>query len=379
MGVAESPLGEVHDLTVLGMQAVAAKEALEEAGLTLADVDGVFTAGAGLMAGIETAEYLRIRPRYTDSTQIGGSSFEAHIGHALAAVAHGLCDVALITYASRQRTLRSRSLGGRGGGGFAQTLQGQFETPFGLPLPLGAYALAATRHMALYGTTSEQLAEIAVAMRRWAQMNEKAWDREPLDVAGVLSSPMVSEPLHVRDCCLVVDGGGAVVVTGAERARDLATAPVYVLGAGESHDHMAISQMPELTETAAVVSGPEAFRRAGLGPADVDVLQLYDSFTITVLLALEDLGFCPKGEGGPFVADGKLGPGGSLPTNTSGGGLSYCHPGMLGLLLLIEGVRQLRGESGERQVEGAEVALVHGVGGVLSSTATVVLGTEATL
>ena len=379
VGVAESPLGEVRDLTVLGMQAVAAKEALGESGLRLAEVDAVFSAGAGLMASVEVAEYLGIRPRYTDSTQIGGSSFEAHVGHALMAIAHGLCDVALVTYASRQRSQRSRTLAGRGGGGFDQTLQGQFEAPFGLPLPVGAYALAATRHMALYGTTAEHMAQVAVSTREWAMLNEKAWRRDPLTIADVMASPMISTPLHLLDCCLVVDGGGALVLTSAERAVDLARSPVYVLGRGESHDHMAISQMPELTETAAVVSGPDAFAMAGLGPGDIDVCQLYDSFTITVLLALEDLGFCPKGESGPFVEDGRLGPGGNFPTNTSGGGLSYCHPGMLGLLLLVEAVRQLRGECGPRQVEGAEVACVHGVGGVLSSTATVILGTGATL
>ena len=218
-----------------------------------------------------------------------------------------------------------------------------------------------------------------MSTREWASRNPKAWARDPLTVDDVLASPLIASPLHQLDCCLVVDGGGAVVVTSADRARDLAMPPVFVLGRGESHDHMAISQMPELTETSAVASGRDAFAMAGLGPEDVDVIETYDSFTITVLLALEDLGFCKKGEGGPFVENGKLGPGGSRPTNTNGGGLSYCHPGMYGLLLLIEGTRQLRGECGERQVEGAEVAVCHGVGGVLSSTATVILGTESTL
>jgi acetyl-CoA acetyltransferase len=245
--------------------------------------------------------------------------------------------------------------------------------------PIGGYALAASRHMAKFGTTSEQLAQIAVSTREWAARNPKARFRAPLTVDEVLSSPLQASPLHKLDCCLVTDGAGAVVVTSAERARDLAKPPAYVLGAATASTHSMISQMPDLTVTAGAVSGADAYRQAGINPSDVDVVELYDSFTITVLLALEDLGFCPKGEGGRFVEDGRLGPGGAFPAQTSGGGLSYCHPGMFGMFLLVEAVRQLPGEGGDRQVAGAEVAVAHGCGGVLSSTSTVVLGTEATL
>jgi acetyl-CoA acetyltransferase len=377
VGVAESVLGEAHDETIWSMQAKAAAEALDDAGIRLDEVDAVFCASGGqaYSASMQLAEYLGIVPSYTDSTNIGGSSFEAHLGHALLGIASGACEVALICYASRQRSERSRRLapGGLAPAQIAQTLMGQFEAPYGLPMPLGAYALAAQRHMAVFGTTPEQLARIAVDTRLWASKNPKAWFRDPITIDDVLESPMIASPLHLLDCCLVTDGGGALVVTGVDRAADCKKQPVYILGWGESHDHAMISQMPDLTSTSASRSSSRAFEMAGLGPGDIDVLELYDSFTITVLLALEDLGYCAKGEGGPFVEDGKLGPGGSLPTNTSGGGLSYCHPGMFGIFLLIEAVRQLRGECGERQVVGASTALAHGCGGVLSSTATAVL------
>jgi acetyl-CoA acetyltransferase len=243
---------------------------------------------------------------------------------------------------------------------------------------MGAYALAASRHMHQFGTTSEQLAEIAVQTREWAMRNPRARLQDPITVDDVLASPLEASPLHKLDCCLVTDGAGAIVLTSAERARDRPRPPAYVLGTGTCHTHAMISQMPDLTVTGGAVSGPEAFAAARLGPSDVDVVELYDSFTITVLLALEDLGFCPKGEGGPFAADGPLRPGGALPANTNGGGLAYTHPGQYGMFLLVEAVRQLRGEAGDRQVPGAEVALAHGSGGVLSALSTVILGTEAT-
>jgi acetyl-CoA acetyltransferase len=233
--------------------------------------------------------------------------------------------------------------------------------------------------MAQYGTTSEQLAQIAVDTRRWAALNPRARYREPLTVDEVLASPVAASPLHQLDCCLVTDGAGAYVMTSAERARDLAQPPVYVLGAASGVDHWVISQMPDLTVTPGAISGPAAFAHAGIRPGDVDVLESYDSFTITALLHLEDLGFCAKGEGGAFVEDGKLGPGGALPMNTNGGGLSYTHPGQYGMFLLVEAAQQLRGDAGPRQVDGAEVAVAHGCGGVLSATGTVVLGTEATV
>lgn len=241
------------------------------------------------------------------------------------------------------------------------------------------YALAAARHMYQYGTTREQLAEVAVAARKWAQLNPKAFKREPLSLQDVLDAPMVSTPLTVRDCCLVTDGGGAVIVTSTERARSLCKPPVYVLSAAEAHWHRNISQMPDLTVTAATESGRRAFAQAGLQPSDVDVVEVYDAFTINTILFLEDLGFCKKGEGGAFVSGGRIAPGGELPVNTNGGGLSYCHPGMDGIFLLIEAARQLRGECGLRQQSGVNVALVHGNGGVLSSEVTALLGSAATL
>jgi len=304
---------------------------------------------------------------------------EIHVEHAAAAIAAGLCDVAIVVYAATPRSDHKRGTGGwRSRQTVGATPVTEWELPYGLRMPMGAYALAASRHMARYGTTSEHLAQIAVSTREWATSNPNARLQDPITVEDVLASPMEASPLRKLDCCLVTDGAGAVVLASAERARDLAHPPAYVLGAGTCHTHSMISQMPDLCVTGGAVSGPQAFALAGITPADVDVAQLYDSFTITVLLALEDLGFCAKGEGGPFVADGVLGPGGALPTNTSGGGLAYTHPGQFGIFLLVEAVRQLRRECGPRQVEGAEVAVAHGSGGVLSALSTIVLGTEAT-
>jgi len=373
VGVAESDLGRTPDKTVLQLQTQAARAALADAGLGLDDVDALFTAGGwGWAPTMMLAEYLGIQPKYTDSTNIGGSSFEAHLGHAVAGIEAGLFEVALITYGSTQRSDRSR-----GRGSYTFKLTEQFEPPFGLPTPVGAYALAAMRHMHEYGTTSEQLAEVAVATRKWAAMNEKAMMRDPITIEDVLNSRWVAEPLHLLDCCLVTDGGGAVVVTSAERARHTRKTPIWVLGHGESHTHNTIANMPDLaTHNAAVASGRDAFAVAGLTPADIDVAEIYDSFTITVVMTLEALGFCGRGEGGAFVSGQRTAPGGSFPMNTNGGGLSYCHPGMYGIFLLIEATRQLRGECGPRQVAGARIALAHGTGGVLSSGATVLLGKE---
>ncbi len=377
-GVAESPLGKVPDHSELSMMALAARQALAEAGLRLRDVDGLFvryrTSEPLVEHSVEFGEYVGIRPRYADSTDIGGGSFEAYVHHALLAVSAGRCEVALLAYASRQRSRRSRSMLGAADD---YTLSGQFEAPYGILTPIGQYALIAARHMYQYGTTAEQLAEVAVAARRWAQLNPKAWEREPLTVADVLASEMISTPLRRLDCCLMTDGGAAVVVTTAERARDAGKRPVRVLGAGESHSHWHIAQMPDLTVSPGVVSAREAFGLAGVGPEEMDFVQPYDNFTSAVIVHLEDLGFCKKGEGGPFVAGGRLGPGGDLPAMTSGGGLSYSHPGMLGLLLLVEAVRQLRGEAGARQVPEPRLGVVHGIGGVsFGAAATVVLGRE---
>ncbi|GCE22357.1 acetyl-CoA acetyltransferase [Dictyobacter kobayashii] len=373
VGVAESDLGRTPDKTVLQLQAQAAQAALADAGLDFNDVEALFGAGNWAWStNLMLAEYLGLQPKYTDSTNIGGSSFEAHIGHALAGIEAGLFEVALITYGSTQRSDRSRQRGHT-----AFKLTEQYEPLFGLPTPVGAYALAAMRHMHEYGTTSEQLAEVAVATRKWASMNEKAMMRDPISIEDVLNSRWVAEPLHLLDCCLVTDGGGAVVVTSAERARTTRKAPVWILGHGESHTHNTIANMPDLaTHRAAITSGQAAFAMAGLTPNAIDVAEIYDSFTITVLLTLEALGFCGRGEGGAFVSGQRTAPGGLFPMNTNGGGLSYCHPGMYGIFLLIEATRQLRGECGARQVEGARIALAHGTGGVLSSAATVILGKD---
>jgi acetyl-CoA acetyltransferase len=372
VGVAESDLGVVGPTTVLQLQAQAAKAALEDAGMSLRDVDAVLTAGSdwGWAPSMLVSEYLGLQPSVTDSTNIGGSSFEAHVGHAAAMIAHGRCEVALITYGSTQRSQASRTLGRTGPAAYTE----QFERPYGPPLPVGAYALAAMRHMYEYGTTPEQLAEVAVATRKWASLNPKAYKRDPITITDVLSSPYIAEPLHLLDCCLVTDGGGAIVVTSAERARDCRKPVVSVLGSAETHTHMTISNMPDLTRTGAAATGPKAMGQAGVNHRDFDVVEIYDSFTITVLLTLEALGFCGRGESGAFVEGQRTAPGGDFPLNTNGGGLSYCHPGMYGIFLLIEAVRQLRGEAEARQVKGARLALVHGTGGVLSSAATCVLG-----
>jgi acetyl-CoA acetyltransferase len=367
-----SPTGELG-MDALALQALMARAALADAGLTLKDVDAVFAAG-GYGASMEIAEYLGIQPRYTDSTSVGGSSYEVHVEHAAAALALGLCNVALVVHGQNPRTMKKR--GQKRERGPASATWAEWEMPYGLPMPIGGYALAASRHMAEFGTTSEELAAIAVTTRQWASKNPRARYRDPITVQDVLDSPFMSEPLHLLDCCLVTDGAGAIVMTRADRARDLAKPPAYVLGAGSAHTHMMISAMPDLTATAGQITGKKAFEMAGIKAGDVDVVMTYDSFTITVLLALEDLGFCAKGEGGPFVADGKLGPGGALPTNTNGGGLSYTHPGMYGMFLLVEATRQVRGEAQDRQVQDAAVAVAHGCGGVLSSTSTVVLGGE---
>ncbi len=375
VGVAESEVGILPHRTEAQLHAQAAKRALDDAGIAMAEVDGILSIGSARgvrFPSMQVAEYLGITPSYTDSTSLGGCSFEAYVQHAALAIAAGLCEVCLITYGSTQRTG-----GGAFGGGAEPWLpSSQFETPHGLPMMVGAYALAAQRHMHLYGTTSEQLAEVAVAARQWAAMNPLAMKRDPLTVDDVLASSMISTPLRRLDCCLVTDGGGAVVVTSRERARDCAGAPVYLWGSAESHTQTSIVNAPEITVTPAAITGPRALESAGITHADIDLAMVYDSFTITVLLTLEDLGFCAKGEGGAFVSDGRLRPGGGFPMNTQGGGLSYTHPGMYGVFLIIEAVRQLRGDCGDRQVDGARLALCHGTGGALSSGSTLVLGKE---
>jgi acetyl-CoA acetyltransferase len=369
MGVAESKLGKVGDMNPLQLQALAARDALREAGIEKNEVEAVFSAGPfAYMQSVTVAEYLGIIPKYSDSTSVGGSSFEAHIEHAVAGIHAGLFDVALITYGSNQKSKQVRP------GNRVDSFP--FEALYGVPYPIGPYALAAQRHMDQYGTKPEQLAEIAVATRKWANLNPKAYVHGPLEIEDVLNSPVVASPLHKYDCCLITDGGGAVVVTSERRAKDCRTKPICILGTGETHTHLNVSSMPDLTTTGAVISGKHAYEMAGLTSADIDIVQCYDSFTITVLLQLEDLGFCGKGEGGSFVENQRTAPGGDLPVNTSGGGLSYNHSGLLGIFLLIEATRQLRGECGVRQVSGARYALCNGMGGYLSSSCTVILGRD---
>jgi acetyl-CoA acetyltransferase len=374
VGAAESDLGKTPNRTVMSLQAQAAKAALEDAGLSFRDVDGVMSAGAGGWApSLQLAEYLGISPRFTDSTNIGGSSFEAHVGHAVSAIRAGQCECVLIAYGSTQRSDASRK---RAPDGNATRLNLQYEAPYGMPAPSGAYAMAATRHMYQYGTTPEQLARVAVKTRDWATLNPKALMREPITIEDVLNSPYICEPLHLLDCCLVTDGGGALIVASKEKARQTSKKPVWVLGHAEAHTHDRIASMPDLTVTPAAITGPRALELAGVKHSDLDIVEIYDSFTITVLLTLESLGFCKPGESGPFVEAHNTGPGGDFPLNTNGGGLSYTHPGMYGIFPLIEAVRQLRGECGDRQVPNAKLGLAHGTGGVLSSCGTCILGVE---
>lgn len=370
VGVAESDqIGKVPDKPALMLHAEAARSALEEAGLTKDDVDGLFTAG---VSTLELGEYLGIEPKVTDNTSVGGSSFVIHVAHAATAIATGRCEVALVTHGESGRS----RVGMPRRSNAPDSLRGQFEAPFGLPQPVGAYAMACSRHMHEYGTTKAQLAEIAVATRKWAAMNPKAMMRDPITIDDVLNSRPIAWPFNLLDCCLVTDAGGAYVMTTVERARGLKQTPVIVMGVGEGHDHAMISQMPSYTSFAARHSGRRAFEMAGVKHDDIDLALIYDSFTYTVLLSLEELGFCGKGEGGDFVSGQRTAPGGEFPMNTNGGGLSYTHSGMYGMFAVIETVRQLRhdyADQGIRQVKDAELAIVHGTGGVLSSAGTAIL------
>ena len=374
VGAALAGLGEAPGRSSEDIAIEASVKALAEAGLTTRHVDAVFGSlpgNANPLSALLIAEMLGIQPKFTDNNRTGGSTFLSYTLMAAMALKEGLCETALIFYGSNQRTASGKLV--------SSVKPFAYEAPYAPIFPATSYALAASRHMHDYGTTREQLAAVAVAARAWANLNPQAFMRGPLSVADVLASRMVSSPLTARDCCLVTDGGAAVVMTRADRARHLPKKPVYLLGAAAATTHMNIVAMADLTRTAAIDSGQRALAMAGVAPRDIDVVQLYDAFTINTILFLEDLGFCAKGEGGAFVASGAIAPGGSLPVNTNGGGLSCVHPGMYGMFTLVEAVRQLRGEGGERQVAGAELALCHGNGGVLSSQITNVLGTEATL
>lgn len=379
VGVGHADGPQATGLTPYQLIAQGFSRALADAGLRKDQVDGLASAGHMGMHEVAVAEYLGIRPTWLESTSCGGSSFEFHAHHAYRAIEAGDVDVVAICYGSNQLSASGRTLGTGGGGARGMQPPGpmKYEFPTGLTL-VGAYAMAAQRHMHEYGTTAEQLASIAVQMREHAARNPDAMYREPISVDDVLGSRLVSDPLHKLDCCVISDGGACVILAAEEIARDLAWAakPVYVRGAAGGTTHHSIQAMADMTRTAAAVSGPRAMAAAGVTPSDVDVFCSYDSFTYTVLVTLEDLGFAPKGEGGAFVADGNLRLGGRLPTNPDGGGLSCTHPGMRGLFLLAEAARQLRHDAGDSQVADAAVAVCNGSGGWLSTQGTVVLGTE---
>ncbi|MER7282728.1 acetyl-CoA acetyltransferase [Dactylosporangium sp. NPDC000244] len=374
IGLSDGP--KAPHLDALGHQAQAMQRALADSGLSKHDIDGFGCAEAWIpgVPGVdlpETAEYLGLDPQWIEGTYTGGSAYEFQVQHAEAAIRSGMANTILLTYGSDLLTRMGRSLGTAYGrkpvGGAA------YEEPYG-KTTVAAYAMAAQRHMYEYGTTPEQLASVAVAVREHAAHNPQAIYRKPLTVDDVLNSRMIADPLHLFDCCAVTDGGGAVIVTTEERARDLKQPFVSILGTAARQNHWNISQAPDVTTTAGTRSGPDAFARAGLSPNDVDMAMLYDSFTITVILLLESLGFCKPGEGGPFAEEGNLRLGGRLPINTDGGGLSACHPGLRGIFLLIEAVRQLRGQAGAVQVPDCEVALAAGSGGWFSTIGVTILG-----
>jgi acetyl-CoA acetyltransferase len=373
-GVALSDVGSTPAKTSYGLIAQASRRAAADAGLRPADIDGLCSTSTGIMAPIDVGEYLGIQPRWVDSTSVGGATWEVMAAHAADAIAQGHADVVLLTYGSTARSdlrkgLRTASLnwGSRG--------PQQWEAPYGHTL-ISKYAMAARRHMFEYGTTIEQLAEIAVSARFNAADNAEASYREPITIDEVLGGPMIADPFTKLHCCLRSDGGAAVVLVAEDRAADLPKPPVWVLGTGECTTHVSTSQWPDMTTGPAAVSGPLALQRAGVTAEDIDVAELYDAFTYMLLVTLEDLGFCKKGEGGPFVADGRLRIGGAVPTNTDGGGLSAVHPGQRGLFLLVEAARQLRGECGPRQVPDARIAVASGTGGWFCSSGTVVLGRD---
>ncbi len=377
VGIHEYPSRREANIHPREIQARSILAALADAGLTPADVDGLAVSGAatepaedaGMSPIVDMAEYLGISPRYLDSTDLGGAGPVAHVAHAAAAVAAGHANVVVVSYAANPYFLHAAPPTRPTPGPL------QFEAPYGLTT-VAKYAFAAQRHMAEFGTTAEQLAEIAVTCRAHAQHNPDARYRDPLTVDDVMSSPIIASPLHRLDCCVVTTGGGAVVVTSDRRARECAAEAAILLGAGEAVSHSVISEMDRFTVTPAAASGPRAFAQAGIQPGDIDVAQLYDSFTITTLLALEDLGFCDKGDGGKFVLNQNITLGGTLPINTDGGGLSSNHPGRRGIFTVIEAVRQLRGHGVGVQVPNARLALAHGSGGELSTAATLILGKE---
>lgn len=373
VGASLSDCGRVPDKTATALMAQAARRAVADAGLTRDDIDG-FGGHGSLLPPVEVSEYLGLCPTWVDSTNVGGSSWEVMARHAASAISAGEIDVALLTYGSTARSdVKRRTRASAAAMSTAGAMQ--YEAPFGATL-IAKYAMAARRHMIEYGTTIDQLAEVAVAAHEWAAMNDNAFERERITAADVAAAPMLADPFTSKHVCLRTDGGGAVVLASEQVAKDCAKEPIWILGTADAASHISMSEWGDFTTSAAARSGPVAFAQAGVGPADIDVCQLYDSFTSTVLLTVEDLGFCAKGDGGPFIESGALRPGGSLPTNTDGGGLASCHPGMRGMFFMVEAVRQLRGECGPRQVDGARLACVHAMGGFFTHSATMILGRQ---
>lgn len=370
VGAAETTeLGRIPDMSQLQLHADAALNAFADAGISARDIDGVATAGESPTA---LAHYLGITPTWVDGTAVGGCSFMLHVRHALAALQTGQCTTVLITHGES-----GRSGVGRGGfGRSAASLQGQFEMPFGPMGPPTMFTLPVLRFMKDYGLTHEQLAMVAVVQRQWAAQNPRATFRDPITVEDVLSSKMIAYPFHLLECCLVTDGGGALILTTAERAGDFPQPPAYILGSGESVETPMVSQMEDLCSSRAFsVAGPRAMADAGISHADVDHLMIYDAFAHLPIYGLADLGFCDRGDAGAFIAEGNTAPGGRLPTNTNGGGLSYMHSGMYGMYALQESVRQIRG-SAPAQVTDCEVSLCLGVGGMFGASGCIVFGRE---
>ena len=367
VGAAETDSVAIQpDKSALQLHAEAAFNALADCGLTKDDVDAVLCAG---QSPVSVAEYLGITPHYIDGTSVGGCSFMIHVRHAAAAIQAGLCSVALITHGES-----GRSRVGMGGWGSSKQMPGaQFEEPYGVAGPPTRFTVPILRHMHEYGTTHEQMASVAVATRRWAEKNPRAMMRDPITVEDVLNSRMIAYPIHLLECCLVTDGGGALVVVSAERAKDFPKKPVYVLGTGESSEHSMISQMHDFTESRAFkVSGTLAFNEAKIERKDIDHAMFYDAFAHTPMFALEALGFVGKGESGPFFEAMRTAPGGDFPLNTNGGGLSYTHTGMYGMFAIQESVRMLRGEAAS-QLPNIRTSIAHGVGGMFHAAGTLIL------
>lgn len=367
VGVGTAGCGRAAGFTDIELLEQAAYKAVADAGMRMSDIDGLATANLNAaMWPLNVVEHLGLKPRFTEGTNIGGSAFVAQMQPAARALIAGDCDAVLVCYGSTQRTTpmpRRERLK-------ARTLLDPFplESPYRPFIPPSSYALMAARHMHEYGTTRQHLAEVAVAARKWAQLNPEAVERDPLTIEQVLQAPMISDPFTQYDCCLVTDGAAAFVMVRADRAASMPHTPVHLLSCETAVWHRQISGMDNLTVTPAAESGPRAMQAAGLTHSEIDMVQLYDAFTINTLLFLEDLGFCRKGEGGPFIEGGNIAPGGELPVNTNGGGLSCVHPNMYGAFAVVEAVRQLRGDCGPRQVQAAKTALVHGNGGVAASS-----------